>query len=61
MSLTVIVTRDVQARYRGFLGSAMLELAPGVYISPRMNQGVRDRVWEVISGWHAQLGDGSLT
>ena len=61
MSLTVIVTRDVQARYRGFLGSAMLELAPGVYVSPLMNRAVRERVWDVISGWHSQLGQGSLT
>jgi CRISPR-associated protein Cas2 len=26
-----------------------------------MNQGVRERVWEVISDWHAQLREGSLT
>ena len=28
MPMVVIITRDVEARYRGFLGSAMLELAP---------------------------------
>jgi CRISPR-associated protein Cas2 len=61
LSLTVIITRDLQGRYRGFLGSTMLELAPGVYVSPRMNKAVRERVWDVVSGWHAQLGQGSIT
>ena len=33
MPMTVVVTRDVEPRYRGFLASAMLEIAPGVYVS----------------------------
>lgn len=61
MSLTLVVTRDVQQRYRGFLGSVMLEIAPGVYLSPRMSRRVRENVWDVVSGWHGQLGQGSLT
>jgi CRISPR-associated protein Cas2 len=61
MSLTIIITSDVQGRYRGFLGSTMLELAPGIYISPRMNEAVRERLWDVISGWHGELNQGSLT
>ena len=61
MNLTIVVTRDVQGRYRGFLGSVMLELAPGLYVSPRMNKGVRERIWEVMTDWHAQLGQGSIT
>lgn len=60
MPLCVVVTRDVEGRYRGFLGSAMLELAPGVYAHPRMSAGVRDRVWSVLSGWHERLGRGSV-
>lgn len=36
MSLTVVVTRDVQNRYRGFLGSVMLEVSAGVYIFARV-------------------------
>lgn len=56
----MIITRDVQPRYRGFLGSAMLELAPGVYISPRLNPAVRDRLWEVLEDWHKQLARGSI-
>ena len=31
MPMTIVVTRDVEARYRGFLTSVMLEIAPGVY------------------------------
>jgi len=45
MALCFVITRDVEMRYRGFLGSTMLELAPGVYASPRMSQAVRERVW----------------
>jgi CRISPR-associated protein Cas2 len=43
MALVVIVTRDVAYRYRGFLSSIMLEIAPTIYLSPRMNPGVRER------------------
>ena len=49
--MTIIVTRDVSARYRGFLASCMLELVPGVYASPRLNTRVRERIWEVLSEW----------
>ncbi|MEQ9696091.1 type I-E CRISPR-associated endoribonuclease Cas2e [Shimia sp. SDUM112013] len=61
MPLTVIVTRDVEARYRGFLTSAMLEVSPGVYVAPDMTKGVRERVWAVMRDWHLTLGRGSLT
>ncbi|MEO0323673.1 MAG: type I-E CRISPR-associated endoribonuclease Cas2e [Myxococcota bacterium] len=60
MPLVVVVTRDVEDRYRGFLGSTMLEVAPGVYAHPRMSAGVRERLWSVVSDWHATLGRGSL-
>lgn len=55
-----MVTRDVEDRYRGFLTSVMLEVAPGVYVSPRMSQGVRERVWLVLTGWWEALGRGSV-
>ena len=61
MPLTIVVTRDVEDRYRGFLTSAMLEIAPGVYVSPNMSAGVRNRVWSIISNWHQALGRGSIT
>ena len=61
MPMTVVITRDVEARYRGFLASAMLEVAPGVYVSPDLSASVRDRVWDVVAKWHATLGRGSLT
>ena len=49
--MTVIVTINVASRFRGFLSSVMLEIAPGVYTSPEMNSGIRDRIWEVLSKW----------
>ena len=58
--MTVVVTVNVQARYRGFLASTMLEIAPGVYTSPQMTSGIRERIWEVISNWYYQLDQGSI-
>lgn len=60
MALVMVVTRDVADRYRGFLASVMLEVAPTVYVSPRMSKAVRERVWRVMSDWHAQIPGGSL-
>lgn len=55
--MTVVVTRNAPGRYRGFLASCMLELAPGVYASPGMNDAVRERVWEVCCEWAGALPD----
>jgi len=60
MPMTVVVTRDVEDRYRGFLASCMLEIAPGVYTAPNLSAGVRERVWAVVTEWHAALGRGSI-
>jgi len=60
MPMVVIMTRDVEARYRGFLGSIMLELSAGVYAHPRMSAGVRGRIWDVMVDWHGQLRQGSI-
>ena len=61
MSLTVLITRDVEDRYRGFLASTMLEASAGVYISKSLTPRARDKVWKVVTDWHATLGRGSLT
>lgn len=60
MSLTLVITRNVENRYRGFLASVMLEVAPGVYVSPRLNRDTRERIWETLTGWHRTLSDGSI-
>ena len=60
MPMTVVATRRVEARYRGFLASIMLEVAPGVYVAPDMSSGVRQRLWSVLSEWWAALGNGSI-
>lgn len=51
MSMTVVVTRNVSDRVRGFLASSMLEMAPGVYSAPRISPAVRERVWRVLADW----------
>ena len=60
MSMTVVMTRNVSSRVRGFLASAMLELAPGVYSAPRISPAVRDRVWDVLKDWFPDERDASL-
>lgn len=60
MPLTMIVTCDVEMRYRGFLTSVMLDIAPGVYVAPDMSAGVRERVWNLMIEWWSNLGNGSL-
>lgn len=61
MSLTVLITRDVEDRYRGFLSSTMLEVAAGTYISKSLTPRARDKVWKVVSEWHGELNRGSVT
>lgn len=60
MSMTVVVTRNVTDRMRGFLASSMLELAPGVYSAPRLSPAVRDRIWRVVSDWWGHESDASV-
>lgn len=60
MPMTVLVTRDVPDRYRGFLASVMPEVAPGVYVSPELSRAVSERVWSVLSDWWASMPGGSL-
>ena len=60
MSMTVVVTRNVSDRVRGFLASSLLELAPGVYSAPRITPAVRERIWRVVSDWFPNEKDGSV-
>jgi CRISPR-associated protein Cas2 len=60
MPMTIVVTRDVADRYRGFLASVMPEVAPGVYVSPELSAGVRDRMVAVLSDWWLGLPGGSI-
>ena len=59
MALVTIVIRDMANRYHGFLSSLMLEVAPNVFIAPKMNPRVRERVWSVLSDWYAYEPQGS--
>ena len=60
MAMTVVVTRDVADRYRGFLASLMPEVAPGVYVSPNLSPAVRNRMWTVLSQWWQTRPGGSI-
>ncbi len=53
---TILVTRNVRDRFRGFLASCASEVAAGVYVGFDMSAGVRQRVWDVLESWW-QLGD----
>ncbi len=61
MPMTVIVTRNVSGRMRGFLASSMLEMAPGVYSAPKMSPAVRERVWNVLTEWFTAEQGASVT
>ncbi|MGB5948193.1 MAG: type I-E CRISPR-associated endoribonuclease Cas2e [Parvibaculum sp.] len=58
--MVIVVTRDVADRFRGFLSSVMLEIAPGVYVAPSMTKGVRLRVWTVLQDWFTEIGRGAI-
>ncbi|MCS6997391.1 MAG: type I-E CRISPR-associated endoribonuclease Cas2e [Casimicrobiaceae bacterium] len=60
MSMTVVATRNVSPRVRGFLASAMLEIAAGVYVAPRISPAVRERVWEVLAQWFLAEHEASI-
>lgn len=60
MSMTVVVTRDVPPRTRGFLASTMLELAPGVYTAARLSVAVRERIWNVVANWYQAEPRGTI-
>lgn len=60
MPMTVVVTRNASGRIRGFLGSSMCEIAPGVYTAPRLSSPVRERVWLVITDWFEPSSDMAL-
>ena len=60
MPMAMVVTRNVEDRYRGFLTSVMLEVAPGAYVAPDMSAGVRTRTWAVLTDWWRTLRTGSI-
>jgi CRISPR-associated protein Cas2 len=58
--MTVVVTRNASARVRGYLASAMLELAPGVYSAPQVSAAVRERIWQTLATWFDLERDASI-
>jgi len=60
MPMTVVVTRNVPDRFRGFLASVMLEVAPGVYTNPTLSTAVRERVWSVLAEWFSHADEASV-
>ena len=60
MPMTVVTTRNVANRFRGFLSSCMFEIASGTYVSPNLSAGVRNRVWQVLLDWSGLLLDSSI-
>lgn len=60
MPMTVVITRNLPERFRGFLASCMCEIAPGVYTAPRLSEAVRERIWSVLAGWYSPHPERSL-
>ncbi len=57
MPMTVLVTNNAPPRFRGFLSSCMLEVAPGIYTSPKMTVAVRNRVWNTLCDWSSNYNN----
>lgn len=55
--MTIAITRNVPDRFNGFISSCMHELAPGVYVAPRLKKSVRERLWEVMMEWSELIPD----
>ena len=51
-AMTVVITRDVPDRFRGFLRTIFAEIAPGVFTAPQVSHAIRNRVWKVLEEWH---------
>jgi len=49
--MTIVVTRNLPDRFSGFLASCMVEIAPSVFVAPRLSKNVRERIWEVALNW----------
>ena len=60
MPATLVITCNVEDRYRGYLASIMLELTSGIYLAPTLSRAVRERTWEVLKEWHQALQNGSI-
>lgn len=60
MAMTVLITTNVEDRYRGFIRSCMPEVDSGLYLSNSLSANARDRLWDILSEWHASLRNGSL-
>lgn len=57
MSMTIAITRNLPGRFDGFISSCMHELAPGIYVAPRMKKSVRERIWNVMMEWSELIPD----
>lgn len=60
MAMTVLITTNVEDRYRGFIRSCMPEIDAGLYASNSLSSRARDRLWEILLDWHRTLQNGSL-
>lgn len=53
--MLVLITNQVPMKVRGFLAACLLEVAPGVYVHPRINAGVRERIWKIMTEWSVEF------
>ena len=60
MSMTLVITNNVEDRFRGFILSCMPEVSSGLYISTNLNNTIRMRMWETLSDWHHSYQSGSI-
>jgi CRISPR-associated protein Cas2 len=49
--MTVFSTTNVSGRVRGILASVALELAPGVYVAPKLNKRTLTSILDTLRNW----------
>ena len=60
MPATTIITRNAPPRFRGLLASCACEIAPGVFVAPKMSRAVRERVCRILESWFPLGADYSI-
>jgi CRISPR-associated protein Cas2 len=53
MSITVAITNNAPAKYRGYLSSCFLEILPTVYVSSKISKRTRIKIQETLKEWWA--------
>ena len=58
MRWALVALSSKPRRFSGFLHSAAMEVAPGVFIAADFNRAAFERIWQVLADWHTFWPEG---